>query len=231
MYKINYKINILIFISGNASNLQMLINQYYNNSLKLNLSCVISNKLNAYGLHRAKNNKIDTLIIKQQNCCNRKAFDQNIIQKIKKYKYNYIILAGFMRIFSATFIKYYYGKLVNIHPSLLPKYKGICTHQRVIKAKEKNTGSSIHFVTNTLDGGPIIAQIYIKINLQHNIESINKKLNTQENIFYLLICKLIKNKRIVLQKKNIYLDKKLISKTGYNFTPQQIIILNFIDNI
>ena len=154
------KINIAVFISGTGSNLENLIKNSFKKNSKYKINLVISNKSKAKGLDYAKRYKIDKKIISYQNI---KKAEKKILYILKKNKIDLICLAGFMKILTNNFIKKFKGKILNIHPSLLPKYKGLNTHQRVINNKEKFTGCSVHFVSSKLDSGKIILQKKVRI--------------------------------------------------------------------
>jgi len=146
----------VVLISGSGSNLQSLIDESKN--INLEISCVISNNPDAYGLERAKKANIETKILDHNEFSSRESYDESLKEIIEKFNPEVIILAGFMRILTANFVNHFLGKVLNIHPSLLPKYPGLHTHQRAIDAGDKAHGVSVHFVTPELDGGPIIAQ-------------------------------------------------------------------------
>ena len=146
-------IKVIVLISGNGSNLQALIEDAATSS-NYQISAVISNKVDAYGLIRAKNANINTYVIKHEN---------EIIKIIHKGSPDLICLAGYMRILSKEFIQKVAVPILNIHPSLLPKHKGLHTHQRAIEAGDKEHGATVHYVTEELDGGPIIAQVRVPV--------------------------------------------------------------------
>jgi len=147
---------IAVLISGHGTNLQALIDASLDSNFKV--SAVISNNPNSFGLQRAEKNNIATLVINDKEYDSKQAFEQALMIKLEKINPDLIALAGFMRILSPNFVNHYVGKILNIHPSLLPKYTGINTHQRVIEANESEHGVSVHYVTEELDGGPVIAQ-------------------------------------------------------------------------
>ena len=147
---------IVVLISGSGSNLQSIIDNA--NDIGIKIECVISNKADAFGLQRAKKANIPTKIINHTQFTRREDFDQYILQTIKIINPELVILAGFMRILSENFIDAFAGKILNIHPALLPKYKGLNTHQRAIDAGEEFAGASVHFVANELDSGEVILQ-------------------------------------------------------------------------
>tara|TARA_B100000123_G_scaffold173972_1_gene129185 strand:+ start:466 stop:1047 length:582 start_codon:yes stop_codon:yes gene_type:complete len=174
------KINTSVFISGNGTNLKNLIkfSKTYNSPIKINI--VISNKKNAYGIRYAKKNKIKIKIIDFSK-------KREIIHLLKVLELNnirLICLAGFLKILSKDFIKSFKGKIINIHPSLLPKYKGLNTHKRVLENNEKNTGCSVHFVNEKLDSGKIILQKKIKIFKKDNVKSLKKRVLKEEYKLY-----------------------------------------------
>ena len=171
---------IAVFISGNGSNLKSLIKNFKNNS-KIKISLVLSNNSNANGLVYAKKNKINYKII---NYKNKKKAENSILNLLKKNKINIVCLAGFMKILSRQFIKKFKKPILNIHPSLLPKYKGLNTHSRVILNKEKFSGCTVHLVTPALDSGKIIGQKIVKIRKNENSSKLSKRILKQEHILY-----------------------------------------------
>ena len=175
------KINISIFISGTGSNLKNLIIHSLKNSSKFKVNLIISNNPKAKGLNYANEFKIKKKII---NYSNNKNAEKKIFKELKKNKINLICLAGFMKILSKNFIKKFKGKIINIHPSLLPKYKGLNTHQRAIKNKEKYSGCTVHYVSSKLDSGKIILQKKVRILKNDTIKSLSKKILKQEHIIY-----------------------------------------------
>ena len=185
------KVKTAVFISGNGSNLKSLIKFSILKSSPINVSIVISNDPKAKGLKISKKYKIKNKIF---NFHNQIIDENNIIKLLKKNKINLICLAGFMKILSKNFIKKFKGKILNIHPSLLPKYKGLNTHQRVLDNKEKFSGCTVHFVNSKLDAGKIILQKKIKIKKNDNSKSLAKKILKYEHILYpLAIRKVVTN--------------------------------------
>ena len=172
-----------VFISGNGSNLQAIINATNNGQIDGKICCVLSNKKEAFGLVRAKEANIPTIVIEHQNFETREKFETAILKSLKSYQIDLIVLAGFMRILSPVFIKHYLGKLMNIHPSLLPKYPGLNTHQKVIDNQDTQHGITIHFVDETLDGGPICAQSIMKVE-SNDIDVLENKIHKLEHKLY-----------------------------------------------
>ena len=171
---------IAVFISGNGSNLKSLIKNFKNDS-KIKISLVLSNNPKANGLAYAKNNKINYKII---NYKSKKKAENIILNLLKKNKINIICLAGFMKILSKNFIIKFKKPILNIHPSLLPKYKGLNTHSRVILNKEKFSGCTVHLVKPALDSGKIIGQKIVKIKKNENASMLSKRILKQEHILY-----------------------------------------------
>ena len=195
------KFNIAVLISGNGSNLQALIDEFKSNSY-INICCVISNQKEAHVLKRADNANIDTHYIDHKRFTSREEFENELITNLEAYKPDLIVLAGFMRILSSLFVKKFLGKLINIHPSLLPKYKGLDTHRRVIEAGEKFHGVTVHFVDNTLDGGPICAQSSIKVTTD-NIKDLQQEIHKLEHKLYPEVVSDIANKKISLSNGKV----------------------------
>ncbi len=175
------KINTAIFISGKGSNFKNLVRFSYLKSSPIKIVLVISNNPKAKGLFIAKQKKIKQKIIKFENLYQD---EKKILNHLEKFEIKLICLAGFMKILSKNFIKKFKGKIINIHPSLLPKYKGLNTHERVIKNKEKFSGCTVHFVNSKLDSGKIILQKKVKINKNDTPNSLAKKILKQEHILY-----------------------------------------------
>jgi len=175
------KINIAVFISGAGTNFNNLIKHSLKKNSKYKISLVISNKSKAKGLYYAKKYKINKRIINYQNI---KRAEKIILFELEKNKIDLICLAGFMKIFTSNFIKKFHGKIINIHPSLLPKYKGLNTHQRAIDNKEKFSGCTVHFVNSRLDSGKIILQKKVKIFKTDTSDKLAKRILKQEYLLY-----------------------------------------------
>ena len=172
----------VILISGNGSNLQSLIDNTKN--IDLEICSVISNKEDAFGLKRAERANISTNFVDPNRFESREDFDKQLIAIIDELDIGLIILAGYMRILSSDFIHHYAGKILNIHPSLLPKFPGLNTHRKAIDAKEKYHGATVHFATEELDGGPIISQEIVEIQPTDTEYSLAQKVLEKEHILY-----------------------------------------------
>ena len=201
--------NGVVLISGNGSNLQSIIDN--TPEIDLNISCVISSNSDAYGLKRAEKAGIPTAVIDYKLFDSRFKADKEIMKVIDDSRAEVIILAGYMRILSSEFIDRYLGKILNIHPSLLPKFKGLNTHQRAIDAAEKIHGASVHFVTEELDGGPVIAQSVVEIESTDNTKSLASKVLNKEHILYpRIICWYTQGRIKLIENKGVQLDGQLI---------------------
>ncbi|MDP7526418.1 MAG: phosphoribosylglycinamide formyltransferase [Candidatus Marinimicrobia bacterium] len=201
--------NGVVLISGGGSNLQSIIDNV--SAIDLNIICVISSNADAYGLKRAEKAGIPIAVVDHQLFDSRLTADKKIMKVIDDAKVEVIILAGYMRILSPEFIDKYLGKILNIHPSLLPKFKGLNTHQRAIDAAEKIHGASVHFVTEELDGGPVIAQRSVEIDSIDNAKSLASKVLKKEHDLYPKIIHWYTQGRIkLIGNNNVQLDGQII---------------------
>ena len=181
MAKLTDRKKIAVFISGRGSNLKSLINYSKTKKSLIEIVLVISNNELAKGLNLASKYKINNLTISPKN---NKKFEFSALRILKKNKVDILCLAGFMRILSPTFIKKFSKPILNIHPSLLPKYKGLNTHKKVIENKEKYSGCTVHYVNSHLDAGKIILQKKVKILKNDDELSLKKKILKEEHILY-----------------------------------------------
>lgn len=191
---------IVILISGNGSNLQAIIDAIAKKELPAKICAVISNRAEAYGLERAQRANIPTHVLANKDYKNNQEYDAALQKIIDQYQPELIVLAGFMRILTREFVLHYFGKIINIHPSLLPKYTGLHTHQRVIESGDKEHGVTIHFVTEDLDAGPIIAQEKILVAKDDTAESLKEKIHKLEHQLYPRVIKLFAEGKMGLNK-------------------------------
>ncbi|MBC8513830.1 MAG: phosphoribosylglycinamide formyltransferase [Candidatus Thioglobus sp.] len=199
----------VILISGNGSNLQSIIDNA--DRIDLQISCVISNNKNAFGLKRAESSKLQTAIIDPGLYNSKEAFDRDLISIIQKHGAELIVLAGYMRVLTPLFVSHYFGKILNIHPSLLPKFPGLNTHQRAIDASEKVHGVSVHFVTKELDGGPLIYQDSVIIDNSDTEETLSMKVLKKEHFIYPKVIHWYTQRRLnLIDDKTATLDGKII---------------------
>lgn len=175
---------LVVLLSGEGSNLQVIIDQIDNGNIKAEISAVISNRADANGLKRAKKAGIDTITLEHTHFSNRASFDQSLAQIISSYNPDLIVLAGFMRILSDDFVEQFQGKLINIHPSILPKYKGLHTHKRALENGDKEHGATVHFVIPELDAGSTIIQGIVAIKSDDTEESLAQRVHQVEHIIY-----------------------------------------------
>jgi len=206
---------ILVLISGSGTNLQAIIDACADKEYPGSVVAVVSNKDDAYGLTRAKNAEIATLALSHKDFTSREAYDIELIKKIDAFEPDIIVLAGFMRILTPNFVEHFQGKLVNIHPSLLPKYQGLNTHQRAIDAGDKEHGVSVHFVTEELDGGPVILQANVPIFEGDNSDDLAARVHEQEHRIYPLVIKWLCQQRLTMTNERAILDGKVLPPSGY----------------
>jgi phosphoribosylglycinamide formyltransferase 1 len=198
--------NIVVLISGSGSNLQALIGLAKKHSEKMNIAAVISNNPDAYGLQRAKEAGIEAVSLSHRDFETREAFDQVLMKAVETYQPDLIVLAGFMRILTDAFVSKYLGKLINIHPSLLPKYPGLNTHSRVLAAGDELHGASIHFVTSELDGGPLIHQAAFHIEDNDIPDILKTKVQQLEHVIYPQVVEWFIDERLELKGNQAMLD-------------------------
>jgi phosphoribosylglycinamide formyltransferase-1 len=189
---------IVVLISGNGSNLQAIIDHCESGNINGEITCVVSNKDDAYGIQRAEASNIKTEIINEDKFESRKDFNEELFNLLLNLNADLIVLAGFMKILNEKTANYFFGKIINIHPSLLPKYPGLNTHTKVIDNKEKYHGVSIHYVSSQLDAGPLIAQGQIKVNKDESIERLEERIHKVEHMIYPEVIKLICDNKIYL---------------------------------
>lgn len=175
------KIKACIFISGNGSNLKSILKSSRDYNFPIKIGLIISNNIKANGLKIAKKYSIPCKYFSSKS---RKLFERNCLSEIKKKNIKFLCLAGFMKVLSNNFIKTFRYKIINIHPSLLPKYKGLDTHERVLKNKEKFSGCTVHYVTSKLDSGKIILQKKVIINKNETVRSLKIKILKQEHLLF-----------------------------------------------
>ena len=196
----NIKLRVGVLISGNGSNLQSIINACEDPNFPAELAIVISNKANAYGLVRAKKSNINIKVIEHQNFKNRSEFEKNINRILIENNVELVCLAGFMRILTDTFVCSWKERLINIHPSLLPAFKGLNTHQRAIECGVKFSGCTIHFVSSEMDEGPIILQAAVPVHQHDTSKILAERVLDSEHKLYPLAIRLFANKRIRIEK-------------------------------
>jgi phosphoribosylglycinamide formyltransferase-1 len=206
------KPTIVVLISGNGSNLQAIIDYINATHLAVNIASVISNTADAYGLTRAKLAGITTTVIDHTHYTHRELFDRELAQEIDLYSPDIIVLAGFMRILSEEFVTRYSGKLINIHPSLLPLYRGLHTHKRALRDNATQHGASVHFVTPELDAGAVIVQGIVPVKKNDNENTLATRVHQIEHIIYPQAIKLLLKNTVELTSESIYINQQLLEQ-------------------
>ncbi|WP_039976982.1 MULTISPECIES: phosphoribosylglycinamide formyltransferase [Vibrio] len=207
--------NIVVLISGNGSNLQAILEACEDSMPNAQVAAVFSNKADAYGLERAKQFDVNGHFVDPKAFESREDFDAELMKQIDEYQPDVIVLAGYMRILSGAFVSHYLGKMINIHPSLLPKYPGLHTHQRAIDAGDKEHGTSVHFVTEELDGGPVVLQAKVPVFEDDDTDALAARVQTQEHNIYPMVTKWLVDGRLSMTEGKAYLDGFELGAHGY----------------
>ena len=207
--------DVVVLLSGTGSNLQALIDSTRTGDSPVRIAAVISNRSDAYGLQRARDAGIETRDLDHKAFEGREAFDSALIELIDAFNPKLVVLAGFMRILSADFVRHYAGRLLNIHPSLLPKYKGMHTHQRALDAGDSEHGCSVHFVTEELDGGPLVVQAVVPVESDDSAQTLAQRVHTQEHRIYPLAVRWFAEGRLILGDQGALLDGQLLAASGH----------------
>ena len=206
--------NAVVLISGSGSNLQALIDSQGEGN-PLRIRAVLSNRADAYGLTRAKNAGIATQVLDHRAYEGREAFDAALMEAIDVFRPDLVILAGFMRILSPAFVRHYEGRLLNIHPSLLPRHKGLHTHRRALEAQDSEHGCSVHFVTEELDGGPLVIQAVVPVQPGDSEETLALRVYLQEHRIYPQAVRWFAEGRLRLTPQGAVLDGEPLPATGH----------------
>ena len=206
--------NVVVLISGSGSNLQALIDSLGADN-PARIRAVISNRDDAFGLQRAKVAGIATHLVRHKDYADREAFDAALSETIDAYEPDLVVLAGFMRILTPGFVRHYHGRLLNIHPSLLPRHKGLDTHRRALEAGDAEHGCSVHFVTEELDGGPVAIQASFETADGDSVESLTDRVHRAEHVIYPLAMRWFAEGRLRLADQGAMLDNVLLPATGY----------------
>ena len=209
---------IVVLVSGSGSNMQVIAEACAKNEIDGDVTAVISNRPDVMGLQRAKELGIATDVVDHTQFPTREEFDANLIRAIDEHTPDLIVLAGFMRILTSDFVRRYKGKMLNIHPSLLPKYKGLNTHQRALDAGDKEAGVTVHFVSEDLDGGANIIQAIVPVLDDDDEGTLRSRVQTQEHVIYPIAVKWFVEGRINLNKGDAYFDGQPLPDTGLKLT-------------
>lgn len=200
------KIRLVVLISGRGSNLQAILDQAASGELPVEIAAVISNRPGGAGLERARRAGVPALELDHKNFPDRPEFETALIELIDRHRPDLVILAGFMRVLTAGFTEHYRGRLLNIHPSLLPKYKGLHTHQRALDAGDAEHGASVHFVNAELDGGAVIAQARVPVLPGDDADSLAARVLAVEHPLYLCVIQLAAAGRLGFDGRHARLD-------------------------
>ncbi|WP_296268891.1 phosphoribosylglycinamide formyltransferase [Pseudomonas sp. UBA6562] len=207
--------NVVVLLSGSGSNLQALIDSSRDAHSPVRVCGVVANRADAYGLQRAKAAGIPTALLEHTGFDGREAFDAALMALVDGFEPDLVILAGFMRILSGGFVRHYQGRLLNIHPSLLPRYKGLHTHQRALEAGDAEHGCSVHFVTEELDGGPLVVQAVIPVEPGDTAQSLAQRVHHQEHQIYPLAVRWFAEGRLRLGDQGALLDGLPLPASGH----------------
>ena len=205
---------LAVLISGAGTNLQAIVDAIAAGDLPARVTLVLSNRAQAPGVARAREAGLPTAVINHRDYPDREAFDQAMIERIDAAGADTVVLAGFMRILSPLFVGHYQGRLINIHPSLLPKYPGLDTHARALAAGDARHGCSLHFVTDELDGGPLIAQAEVAVEQNDTVEALSKRVQQQEHKLYPRVLRWRAEGRLLLTDHGVELDGEPLPASG-----------------
>jgi len=207
--------NIVVLVSGSGSNLQAIIDACQQQKINGTIRAVLSNKADVFGLERAREAGIPAFSLLPRDYATREAFDNQLITEIDAWEPDLVVLAGYMRILSPAFVAHYSGRLLNIHPSLLPKYPGLHTHRQVLENGDREHGTSVHFVTEELDGGPIILQAKIPVFPEDEESDIFARIQHQEHAIYPLVVSWFVDGRLAMRDNAAWLDNVRLPAQGH----------------
>lgn len=205
---------LVVLVSGNGSNLQAFIDRAADGTLPARVAAVVSNRADAFALERARRAGIPTEVLDHRGFPSREAFDQKLATVIDGYRPDLVVLAGFMRILTPGFVQHYAGRLLNTHPSLLPKFPGMDTHARAIAAGEAEHGASVHFVTEELDGGPVVARVHVPVLPDDTPDSLKARVQIAEHQLYPTVVGWLAEGRLRLSGPGVILDGIPLGPTG-----------------
>ncbi|WP_312666714.1 phosphoribosylglycinamide formyltransferase [Pantoea sp. CTOTU49201] len=206
---------LVVLISGNGSNLQSILDACASGRINGSVAAVFSNKASAYGLTRAQEANVPSHALAASDFADREAFDRQLMQEIDAYAPDLVVLAGYMRILSSAFVAHYHDRLVNIHPSLLPKYPGLHTHRQALENGDEEHGTSVHFVTDELDGGPIILQAHVPVFAGDSEDEISARVQHQEHAIYPLVISWFVDGRLQMREGKAWLDGQPLPPEGH----------------
>jgi phosphoribosylglycinamide formyltransferase-1 len=208
-------VRVVVLISGSGSNLQALIDGWQAGDLPIEIAAVISNRPAVLGLQRAEQAGVPALVLDHTRFAERETFDRELMGLIDSHEPDLVVLAGFMRILTTGFTRHYLGRMLNIHPSLLPKYQGLYTHQRALDAGDREHGVTVHFVTDELDGGPAVVQARVPVRASDDAASLAKRVQQQEHIIYPLAVRWFAEGRLRMHNGQSWLDGEPLPPGGH----------------
>lgn len=206
------RLPIVVLISGSGTNLQAIIDAVEQDRLPAEIRAVVSNRAAAYGLERARRVGIPTEVIEPAAHPDRASYDRALMEHIDRYRPALVVLAGFMRILTPEFVRHYDGRLVNIHPSLLPDFRGLHTHERALAADVAEHGVSVHYVTEQLDGGPVIVQARIDVRPDDDAETLARRVQEKEHLVYPLVVRWFAEERLSKHDDTVWFDGKPLDR-------------------
>jgi phosphoribosylglycinamide formyltransferase-1 len=198
--------SIVILISGRGSNMEAIVRASQSEAWPARIAAVISNRPGAAGLDFARDHGIPTATLDHKNFPNRDAFDAELVQLIDSFKPDLVVLAGFMRILTGDFVRHYEGRLLNIHPSLLPLFPGLATHEQALEAGVREHGATVHFVTEALDHGPIVIQASVPVLPDDTADTLAKRVLKQEHIIYPRAVRWFIDNRLSIDQNRVLID-------------------------
>jgi len=198
--------SIVILISGRGSNMEAIVRASQSEAWPARIAAVISNRPGAAGLDFARDHGIPTATLDHKNFPNRDAFDAELVQLIDSFKPDLVVLAGFMRILTGDFVRHYEGRLLNIHPSLLPLFPGLATHEQALEAGVEEHGATVHFVTEALDHGPIVIQASVPVLPDDTADTLAKRVLKQEHIIYPRAVRWFIDNRLSIDQNRVLID-------------------------
>lgn len=219
-------IKLAVLISGEGSNLQAILDAIEEGWLEATVVVVLSNQPNAGGLQKARNANIPTHVINSQGYSDRELFERDLVKAILPFTPDYIVLAGFMRCLTPYFIDKFRYRILNIHPSLLPKYKGLKTHQRVLDNQETEHGATVHLVNEELDSGSIIAQIKTSIKQSDTALALKKRIQSLEHKLYPIVLSWLASHKLIIQETQLLFNHHPIPKIGFQLEAKKLIKTN-----
>lgn len=207
------KLRIVVLISGGGSNLQAIIDACASGAVDGEVVAVISNHPDAFGLQRAQQAGIPTRVVDHREYPDRESFDTALVEQIDRYRPDLVVLAGFMRILTPEFVRHYAGRMLNIHPSLLPHFQGLHTHRRALEANHEVHGASVHFVTEELDGGPVVLQAEVPVLAGDDASTLAARVLEQEHRIYPTVIQWFAEGRLSVDPdKGVMLDNEPLTR-------------------